>query len=125
MRRLVRGTAIAVAGIVGTAVVALAAQPATTHGNTVSSAAHASYASGRDRGAAVSAVASANGQANGAAVSAAVNNNGQPNNTGASGTHGAAVSAVAKDKSTTGKAHGKAVSAVARAAHGKPTPPTH
>ncbi len=34
--------------------------------------------------------------------------------------HGADVSAVAKDDSTTGRAHGEAVSAIARGDHGQP-----
>ena len=39
---------------------------------------------------------------------------------GPSGNHGADVSTVAKDHSTTGRAHGEAVSAVARGDHGQP-----
>jgi hypothetical protein len=63
MGRVSRGAAIALACTLGSAAVAFAAQPPTNHGAAVSTAARATSARGKARGAAFSAVASSPGLA--------------------------------------------------------------
>ena len=61
MKRLLALLAAIVALVLASASIALAASPSSGHGSTVSTAAHATYASGNDRGAAVSALAKSHG----------------------------------------------------------------
>ena len=105
MKRVVRGAAVAIGGVMVSGAVAFAAAG---HGADVSAVAQDTYASGQDRGAAVSEAASSQAQAP-VVPTIAVDTPAAPTDN-----HGAAVSAVAKDTSTTGKAHGAAVSAVAK-----------
>jgi hypothetical protein len=126
MKRLLALLAAIVALVLATASIALAASPSSGHGSAISTAAHATYASGRDRGAAVSALAKAHGLEVSTAAkakhettdtstdtSAPTSDSSQPQN------HGFFVSTVAKDHTVTGKAHGAAVSAFAKSDQGK------
>jgi hypothetical protein len=126
MNRLIALLTAVVAIALGGASIAFAASPSSTHGSLVSTAAHATYASGHDHGAAVSSVANAHGVATSTAAKAKhdatdtstdtttpTSDASRPQN------HGFFVSTVAKDHTATGKAHGAAVSAVAKSDQGK------
>jgi hypothetical protein len=130
VNRLVRGSIVAIALIVGSATAVAAASPSSGHGSVVSAAAHASYGSGRALGAAVSAVAKAHGIVVSTAAKAKHDSSTTTDTTAPTTpdsstnrpqNHGWFVSQVAKDHSVTGKAHGVAVSAVAKGDQGKPS----
>ena len=112
-QRLLRGAAIAFACILGWVAVAFAAAPATSRRRGGLTAAHATYASGADRGAAVCRLLP--GQLGPGGLRRVDDGSGDTGSrSDHSDNHGTAVSTVAKDHSTTGKAHGAAVSAAAK-----------
>ena len=125
MNRSLGGSIVAIALVIASATVVAAASPSAGHGAVVSAAAHASYGSGRELGAAVSAVAKAHGIT--VSTAAKAKHDSSPDTTTIAAdsagsrpqNHGWFVSEVAKDHSVTGKAHGAAVSAVAKSDQGK------
>ena len=130
MNRLMRGSIVAIALIVGSATAVAAASPSSGNGSVVSAAAHGSYGSGRALGAAVSTVAKAHGIVVSTAAKAKHDSSTTTDtttpatpdsSTNRPQNHGWFVSQVAKDHSVTGKAHGAAVSAVAKGDQGKPS----